>query len=328
MSYLEALNIKKTYREFTLSVSMEIKKGELVCLLGPSGSGKSTLLSLLSGVENPDEGTVMLDGNDITRLPIEKRGIGFVFQDYSLFSSMNVAKNIEYGMRGRKKNEKKATVKSLLSLVGLEGYEKRSVETLSGGEAQRVALSRAIAAEPGILFLDEPLSSLDSPMRKNLRARIREIHDALGLSMLYVTHDRDEAFALADRIIIMKDGRIDTEGTPEEIYNNPKTLFSAFFTGDGTSLPSALIYGPESRGNIFFRPENVSVISDEPLEPGLYPNHIVFNGCTIESVEYRGEGYMILMTFNTHPIMAFSRLKPRKKTVSIMLLKDSVLRLN
>lgn len=328
MSYLEALNIKKTYREFTLSVSMEIKKGELVCLLGPSGSGKSTLLSLLSGVENPDEGTVMLDGNDITRLPIEKRGIGFVFQDYSLFSSMNVAKNIGYGMRGRKKNEKKATVKSLLSLVGLEGYEKRSVETLSGGEAQRVALSRAIAAEPGILFLDEPLSSLDSPMRKNLRARIREIHDALGLSMLYVTHDRDEAFALADRIIIMKDGRIDTEGTPEEIYNNPKTLFSAFFTGDGTSLPSALIYGPESRGTIFFRPENVSVISDEPLEPGLYPNHIVFNGCTIESVEYRGEGYMILMTFNSHPIMAFSRLKPRRKTVSIMLLKDSVIRLN
>ncbi len=327
MSYLEAQGIKKKYKDFTLDVSLGIEKGELVCILGPSGSGKSTLLSLLCGVEDPDEGKIILGGEDITSLTIEKRGIGFVFQDYSLFSSMNTGKNIEYGMKGKKREERKATVKSLLSLVGLEGYEKRSVSTLSGGEAQRVALSRAIAAEPNVLFLDEPLSSLDSPMRKNLRARIREIHDALSLTMLYVTHDRDEAFALADRIIIMRDGRIDTEGTPEDIYNNPKTLFSAFFTGDGTSLPASIIYGEGSKGSIFFRPENVTSISEEPLNTGLYPNHIIFNGCTITSVEYRGEGYMILLSFQNHPIMAFSRIKPRKRTVSVMLLKDSARRL-
>ena len=199
MAYLEARNIKKKYDDFILDVSLSIEKGELVCLLGPSGSGKSTLLSLLSGVEEIESGEVFLGGNDITFLPIEKRGIGFVYQDFSLFTSMNVEKNIEYGMKNRKREERKKTTESLLSLVGLSGYEKRSVETLSGGEAQRVALIRAIASESEILFLDEPLASLDLRLRKNLRSKIRQIHDRLHLSMLYVTHDRDEAFAIADR---------------------------------------------------------------------------------------------------------------------------------
>lgn len=324
MSYLEAENVRKKYKDFNLDISLEIKKGELVCLLGPSGSGKSTLLSLLSGLEEPDGGTVILSGRDITALPPEKRGIGFVFQDYSLFSSMNVEKNIEYGMKNKKREEKKNTVKKLLSLAGLPGYEKRRVETLSGGEAQRIALIRAIASEPDILFLDEPLSNLDLPLRKNLRSRIRQLHDALGLTMLYVTHDRDEAFAISDRIIIMKDGGIDTSGTPEEIYQKPKTLFSAFFTGDGTALPSSLLYRDGGTATLFFRPEDITTISEESLNPGVYPNHIIFNECTVESVEYRGDGYMVLLTFEGNPIMAFSRLKPRKKIVSIMLMRDSM----
>ncbi len=327
MKYLEVKNIRKKYKDFNLSVSLEINKGELLCLLGPSGSGKSTLLSLISGLESPDDGTISLNNHDITSLPPEKRGIGFVFQDYSLFSSMNVEKNIEYGMKNKTKDEKRNTTKKLLSISGLSGYEKRKVETLSGGEAQRVALIRAIASEPDILFLDEPLSNLDLPLRKNLRSKIRELHDALGLTMLYVTHDRDEAFAISDRIIIMKDGLVDTSGTPEEIYTEPKTLFSAFFTGDGTALPSSTIYKNQDGGTLFFRPENVTSISEEPLNPGIYPNHIIFNGCVVESIEYRGDGYMILLTFEGNPIMAFSRLKPRKKIVSIMLMRDSIRKL-
>ncbi len=324
MAYLEARNIKKKYPDFDLDISLTMEKGELVCILGPSGSGKSTLLSLLSGVEEIDEGEVYLSGNNITSLSIEKRGIGFVYQDFSLFTSMNVEKNIEYGMKSRKRAERKKTTESLLSLVGLSGYEKRSVETLSGGEAQRVALIRAIAAESEVLFLDEPLASLDLRLRKNLRSRIRQIHDSLGLSMLYVTHDRDEAFAIADRIIIMKDGRIDTSGTPEEIYAHPKTLFSAFFTGDGTALDSSLLGGIDGGGTLFFRPESVSAISEEPLNTGIYPNHVIFNDCTVESIEYRGDGYMVLLLFKGNPIMAFTRIKPRRKTVSLLILKDSI----
>ncbi len=324
MAYLEARNIKKKYDDFTLDISLSIEKGELVCLLGPSGSGKSTLLSLLSGVEEIESGEVYLSGKNITSLPIEKRGIGFVYQDFSLFTSMNVKKNIEYGMKSRKRAERKKTTESLLSLVGLTGYEKRSVETLSGGEAQRVALIRAIASESEILFLDEPLASLDLRLRKNLRSKIRQIHDALNLSMLYVTHDRDEAFAIADRVIIMKDGRIDSSGTPEEIYTHPATVFSAFFTGDGTALGATLLGGREEDGKFFFRPENVSAISEEPLNTGVYPNHIIFNECTVESIEYRGDGYMVLLLFKGNPIMAFTRIKPRRKTVSLLIMKDSI----
>lgn len=325
MSYLEAKNIKKTYKEFTLNVSLSIEKGELVSLLGPSGSGKSTLLSLLSGTEEIESGEILLGGRNITSLPVEKRGIGFVFQDYSLFPTMNTEKNIEYGMKGKSRSEKKEMTKKLLEMADLRGYEKRNVETLSGGEAQRVALIRAIASEPDVLFLDEPLSSLDLRLRKNLRSKIRQIHDSLGLTMLYVTHDRDEAFAISDRIIILKDGTIDTEGTPEEIYSKPKTLFSAFFTGDGTVINSSLIYPDEKKRMLFFRPENVSAISDEEINESVYPHHCVFNACTIESVEFTGSGYMLLLSYKGNPIMAFSKIKPRKKTVSLLILKDSII---
>lgn len=326
MSYLEAKDIKKKYKDFDLECSLSVEKGELVCLLGPSGSGKSTLLSLLSGIETPESGSVLLDGENITSLPVGKRGIGFVFQDYALFNSMNTEKNIQYGMKTKKRDERKELTKRLLEIVGLEGYEKRKVETLSGGEAQRVALVRALAAEPQILFLDEPLSSLDAPLRKKLRGTIRSLHDRLGVTMLYVTHDREEAFAIADRIIIMKDGHIESTGTPEEVYRHPGTLFSAYFTGDGTSLPASLLYGVGAAGTLFFRPEAVT-ISEEPLNTGIYPNHVIFNECIVESIEYKGEGYMIGLNFRGNPLIAFSPLKPKKREISIMLLRDSLIKL-
>ena len=225
----------------------------------------------------------------------------------------------------KEKNSKKRDQKTeeLLNTIGLPGYGKRKVTTLSGGEAQRVALARAIASEPDILLLDEPLSALDAPLRKKLRGSIRAIHDAFSTTMLYVTHDREEAFAISDKILIMKDGKVEAFGTPEELYRNPPTLFAAFFTGDGTALPASLIYGDGIEGSVFFRPESVTV-SEESLEGGLYPNHLVFNNVEVLSAEYTGPGYMLGLSFRGMPMIAFSPLKPKKRLVSLMILMDSV----
>ena len=323
MSYLEINNLQKDYSDFILSLSFSVEKGELVTILGPSGSGKSTLLSLISGIESVDKGEIKIDGKDITKLPISKRGISMVFQDFSLFPGMNTKKNIEYGMKEKNSKKRDQKTEELLNTIGLPGYGKRKVTTLSGGEAQRVALARAIASEPDILLLDEPLSALDAPLRKKLRGSIRAIHDAFSTTMLYVTHDREEAFAISDKILIMKDGKVEAFGTPEELYRNPPTLFAAFFTGDGTALPASLIYGDGIEGSVFFRPESVTV-SEESLEGGLYPNHLVFNNVEVLSAEYTGPGYMLGLSFRGMPMIAFSPLKPRKRLVSLMILMDSV----
>ena len=323
MSYLEINNLQKDYSDFILSLSFSVEKGELVTILGPSGSGKSTLLSLISGIESVDKGEIKIDGKDITKLPISKRGISMVFQDFSLFPGMNTKKNIEYGMKEKNSKKKDQKTEELLNTIGLPGYGKRKVTTLSGGEAQRVALARAIASEPDILLLDEPLSALDAPLRKKLRGSIRAIHDAFSTTMLYVTHDREEAFAISDKILIMKDGKVEAFGTPEELYRNPPTLFTAFFTGDGTALPASLIYGDGIEGSVFFRPESVTV-SEESLEGGLYPNHLVFNNVEVLSAEYTGPGYMLGLSFRGMPMIAFSPLKPKQRLVSLMILMDSV----
>ena len=323
MSYLEIKSLNKKYSDFNLSLSFSVEKGELVTILGPSGSGKSTLLSLLSGIESADSGEIIINGKNIIDLPISKRGISMVFQDFSLFPSMNTKKNIEYGMKEKNSKKRDQKAEELLNIIGLSGYEKRKVTTLSGGEAQRVALARAIASEPDILLLDEPLSALDAPLRKKMRGSIRAIHDAFSTTMLYVTHDREEAFAISDKILIMKDGRVEAFGTPEELYRNPPTLFSAFFTGDGTALPASLIYGEGVEGSVFFRPESVTV-SEESLEGGLYPNHLVFNNVEVLSAEYTGPGYMLGLSFRGMPMIAFSPLKPKKRLVSLMILMDSV----
>ena len=323
MSYLEINNLQKDYSDFILSLSFSVEKGELVTILGPSGSGKSTLLSLISGIESVDKGEIKIDGKDITKLPISKRGISMVFQDFSLFPGMNTKKNIEYGMKEKNSKKRDQKTEELLNTIGLPGYGKRKVTTLSGGEAQRVALARAIASEPDILLLDEPLSALDAPLRKKLRGSIRAIHDAFSTTMLYVTHDREEAFAISDKILIMKDGKVEAFGTPEELYRNPPTLFAAFFTGDGTAPPASLIYGDGIEGSVFFRPESVTV-SEESLEGGLYPNHLVFNNVEVLSAEYTGPGYMLGLSFRGMPMIAFSPLKPKKRLVSLMILMDSV----
>ena len=321
MPYLEIRKLEKKYNDFTLSASFGVDEGEFLCVIGPSGSGKSTLLSLIAGLDKPDGGTVTIDGKDITKMKIQERGIGMVFQDFTLFPSMNVEKNIQFGMT-EKKAEKKKISDALLSLVGLEGYAKRSVSSLSGGEAQRVQLARAIAAKPKILLLDEPLSALDAPLRKSIRSSIRAIHDALGITMIYVTHDREEAFSISDSILIMHDGKTVAMGTAEELYRNPKDLFTAFFTGEGTAIPAHLVY-ENTTGYLFFRPED-AVLSEEPINPEMYPMHIVFNDLKIVSAEFTGSGYLLGLDYQGYPMLCMSRTKPRKKDVSLMILQASM----
>ena len=232
-------SLKADYPNFKLDTEFSVRKGELVCIIGPSGCGKSTTLSILSGLLDGDDGTsIILDGNDITRLAPEKRQVALVFQDYAIFPQMNVQDNIAYSLKLQKvpRKERTAKISAWLDLVSLSGFQKRKPSQLSGGERQRVALARALASQPKLLLLDEPLSALDTKLRRHLREEIRRIHDETGVTMVYVTHDQEEAMAIADRIIVMNQGHIEQMGEPEELYHHPKTLFTATFMGDGTTM--------------------------------------------------------------------------------------------
>lgn len=317
MAFLEISGLKKKYRNFSLSISLEVEEGELVSLIGPSGSGKSTLLSMIAGILSPDSGRILLSGEDITKKRIQDRGIGMVFQDIALFPSMNVMKNIQAGMKEKDRKKRDDLADKLLELIGLSGYGQRSVSSLSGGEAQRVALARSIAAEPRILLLDEPLSSLDAPLRKHLRAAIRSIHDSLGITMLYVTHDREEAFAVSDRIAIMHDGNVEAYGTAEELYRKPSSMFTAFFTGEGTAIPLSMVSEGEE-GTLFFRPENAMIIEGGQI----MPQHILLEDAEIISAEFTGDGYTLGLSWNGYQILARSIAKPRKREVSIAIPKE------
>lgn len=320
MAYLELKDIKRIFPgKFTLDMSLQMDKGELLCIIGPSGSGKSTLLSLLCGVDSPDEGRILIDGKDITDLAIQKRRIGMVFQDFSLFPSMDVAKNIQYGMKEKDQKEKDRRTEELLDLVGLKGYGKRQVHELSGGEAQRIALARALAAEPQILLLDEPLSALDAPLRKRLRTVIRQIHDRTGIAMIYVTHDREEAFAIADRIMILRGGKIEAIGTPQEIYSHPSNLFTAFFTGEGSGIPMSLIDDESSEKTVFFRPEDIVIDKHNPTE-----HDIVLKDAQVTGCEYTGSGYLLNLMYKGHEIKATTQKKPTAETVTISIPKSKV----
>ncbi|MFC2821877.1 MAG: ABC transporter ATP-binding protein [Spirochaetales bacterium] len=319
MAYLECENLKLDYPDFSLKLSFSMEKGELVCLIGPSGSGKSTLLSLLCGTDEPDSGKIFLDGKDITDEDIRKRGIGMVFQDFSLFHSMDVEANIMYGMKAMTEEEKKSRARELLKMVELPGYGKRKTYRLSGGEAQRVALARAVAAKPRILLLDEPLSALDAPLRRHLRTVIRTIHDSTGITMLYVTHDREEAFAIADRIMIMRSGRITAQGKPEELYREPNSLFTAMFTGEGSVIPAS-IFNSNDEGNVlFFRPEDIIFNNADDKD-----NYYILNNAEIQSVEYNGSNYIVYLLFKGNAITAVTKHKPTEKTVNAAVSKNAV----
>ena len=225
------------------NVSLSVHSGELMALLGPSGSGKTTLLRVIAGLELPDRGRVFFGDEDATHVPVQKRGVGFVFQHYALFRHMNVSENIAYGLRVRPRRRRPSSaviaerVRKLLELVQLEDLGGRYPAQLSGGQRQRVALARALAVEPRVLLLDEPFGALDAKVRKDLRRWLREIHERTGQTTIFVTHDQDEALELADRVAILKDGAIEQVGTPEQVHEDPATPFVMGFIGDTTRLP-------------------------------------------------------------------------------------------
>src|SRR3984893_593670 len=219
-------------------VSLEVETGELFVLLGPSGGGKSTVLRMIAGLIPPDEGTIQLAGRDVTGLPPQKRDVGFVFQNYSIFRHMTVGENIEFGLkiRGAPAAQREQRREELLDLVGLGGLAARYESQLSGRQRQRVALARALAYEPAVLLLDEPFGALDVKIRSQLRQSLREVQKTLGVTTVLVTHDQDEAFELGQRIGIVDRGRLLEVGTPEHLYSKPKSLFVATFLGAGTVL--------------------------------------------------------------------------------------------
>jgi iron(III) transport system ATP-binding protein len=215
------------------SVSFKVKEGEFVTLLGSSGCGKSTTLRMIAGLIEADSGEIYIGGDRVTNVPPHKRGTGMVFQDYALFPHMNVFDNVAFPMKIRKKSREEIAkkVKELLDLVQLQGVENRYPSQLSGGQQQRVALARTLASDPFVLLLDEPLSNLDAKLRENTRLEIARLQRRIGITTIYVTHDQEEAFAISDKVLIMNKGMIEQEGTPFEIYEDPKTEFVASFIG-------------------------------------------------------------------------------------------------
>lgn len=233
--YLKIENISKIFEKErgVKNISFQLEKGELVSFLGPSGCGKTTLLNIIGGFVKNDSGSIYLEGKDITESPPEKREIVTVFQNYALFPHMNVIENVKYGLkyRGYNKEEQIKLAKEYLKIVGLEGYEKNSVGELSGGQQQRVALARALVLQPKILLLDEPFSNLDAKLKIAMREEIKELQKRLGISMIFVTHDQEEALSISDRIVVMSNGEIVQIGKPEEIYYSPKNRYVAEFIG-------------------------------------------------------------------------------------------------
>jgi sulfate transport system ATP-binding protein len=285
-------NITKQFGDFSAldNISLEVADGELVALLGPSGSGKTSLLRIVAGLETPDRGTVHFDGEEATRRSAAERQVGFVFQHYALFRHLNVFENVAFGLRVKPGKERlpeeriKSKVRELLALVQMDWMANRFPHQLSGGQRQRIALARALAVEPKVLLLDEPFGALDAKVRKELRRWLRRLHDEVELTSIFVTHDQEEALEVADRVVIMNEGRIEQAGTPEEVYDLPQNRFVYEFLGDvnlfrGRSAQTALnfITGPQPEkacGDTgamigYVRPHELSIDRTRPAQGSI-----------------------------------------------------------
>ena len=275
MSYIEIKNLYKGFGKTTVldDVTLHVEQGQFVTLLGPSGCGKSTLLRCIAGLEMPSAGSIHLQGEDITHSEPQQRGIGMVFQQYSLFPNMTAWDNIAFGLRLKRlpQEEIYAAVKDILRIVEMTGKEKQYPSQLSGGQQQRVALARSIVLKPKVLLLDEPLSAIDAKLRRALQSQIREIHRELALTTVFVTHDQDEAMVLSDVIHLLNAGRIEQSGAPMELYTSPRTRFAAGFIGN-YNLISAVDFSAATLGRyagdqeIAIRPETISLHLEQPHE--------------------------------------------------------------
>ena len=283
---LKVDGISRSYGELTVvdKLSFTVNEGEFVALLGPSGCGKSTSLKMIAGLEVPEAGSIELDGRDITRLSPGERKLAMVFQSYALFPHLKVEENILFGLQARKvpKAEQKRRLDSIVEMVGLGDHLQKKPSQLSGGQCQRVALARAIVAQAKLCLMDEPLSNLDAKLRNEMRTEIRALQQRLGMSVIYVTHDQVEAMSMADRIVLMNNGKVEQIDVPEALYSKPKTIFTAQFIG---SPPMNIIgSGADCRG---IRPEHIEI-----SEQGM-PASVV-------SCDYHGADTIVLADVSEH----------------------------
>ncbi len=300
--------------DFQLQADLSLELSRFYTVLGPSGCGKTTLLRLIAGLtapqtapgpapqtpSSPGQGRILLDGRDIPDPPPHRRGIGMVFQHYSLFPHLSAGENIAYGLRrrGLSRRQRAERIREMLSLVNLTGREDRQVETLSGGEQQRIAIARALAPEPRVLLLDEPLSALDAPLRRRLRREIRRIQQDTGVTMIYVTHDQEEALSLADQVILMENGRVQETGSPEELYYTPGSLETAEALGQANILPTDSLPPPRrgERGWLFFRPDGLMVPEGHGSPAQQEP--IPLGEARVEEREFTPTGYLYQLSWD------------------------------
>lgn len=313
---INLVDITKIYDGVTIldNLNLYIRENEFLTLLGPSGCGKTTTLRILGGFENPDEGRVLFDGKDITKLPPNKRQLNTVFQKYALFTHMTIAENIAFGLKikGKSKAYIDDKIKYALKLVNLEGYENRSPALLSGGQQQRIAIARAIVNEPKVLLLDEPLGALDLKLRQDMQYELIRLKNELGITFVYVTHDQEEALTMSDTIVVMNQGYIQQIGTPEDIYNEPQNAFVADFIGDsnivdGLMLQDRLVeilgakfpcvdegFGVRKPVDVVIRPEDIDLVKPEDGIITGRVTHLIFKGVHYE-MEVAANGYTWLV---------------------------------
>ena len=302
-------------------INLKIKQGEFVTLLGPSGCGKSTTLRLIAGFLEPDEGTILLEGRDISELPPHKRPLNTVFQRYALFPHLDVYDNVAFGLKlaGVPEDEIVKRVKKALKIVNMTGYEDRDVESLSGGQQQRVAVARAIINKPKVLLLDEPLAALDLKMKRDMQLEIKEMHKELGITFIYVTHDQEEACMLSDTVVVMNNGKIQQIGTPTDIYNEPINSFVADFIGEANILNGTMIrdcrvsfagyefdcvdegFGENVPVDVVVRPEDLQIPRDQ-RKSRFYGT---VTSCTFMGVHHR----IFIDTESGYELMAQSYVK-------------------
>ena len=342
---IELKHISKVYSDNGFKAvddfNLEVKRGEFVTFLGPSGCGKTTTLRMIAGFELPTDGQILLNGEDISQLPANKRPINTVFQRYALFPHMNIYDNIAFGLKLKKlpKEEIRKKVKRVLDIVDLEGFENRKISTLSGGQQQRIAIARALVNEPEILMLDEPLGALDLKMRQEMQIELKHMHDELGITFIYVTHDQEEALTMSDKIVVLSEGRIQQIGTPEDIYNEPQNAFVADFIGESNIFKGIMtghmkvrFCGGEFIGmddvaegtlvDVVVRPEDVIITKPED---GIIEGEVVsviFKGMHYEVTVESGKYEMVIRTTKCYSVGERIGMKLEPDGIHIMLAED------
>ena len=342
---IELKHISKVYSDNGFKAvddfNLEVKRGEFVTFLGPSGCGKTTTLRMIAGFEMPTSGEILLNGEDISQLPANKRPINTVFQRYALFPHMNIYDNIAFGLKLKKlpKEEIRKKVKRVLDIVDLEGFENRKISTLSGGQQQRIAIARALVNEPEILMLDEPLGALDLKMRQEMQIELKHMHDELGITFIYVTHDQEEALTMSDKIVVLSEGRIQQIGTPKDIYNEPQNAFVADFIGESNIFKGIMtghmkvrFCGGEFIGmddvpegtlvDVVVRPEDVIITKPED---GIIEGEVVsviFKGMHYEVTVESGKYEMVIRTTKCYSVGERIGMKLEPDGIHIMLAED------